>query len=248
MPLPYRLAGMSTPTNENDIDMLQRLGVTKVLTLTEEEPLDPAWFEFKRITNLFIPTPNYKPPTISEMDCIYQIFYDDPEGFWLVHCGGGKGRAGTVLACLLAMHGSEDGTPQMEKGQAIEHIRKIRPGSIESSHQEEFVAAWISHRWKIAHLSGRIEEPYTDINMEVDSKIFPTGVNAENVSFLMLVGLPGSGKSFVAESIAARRTGPTVIVSQDESGSRTACEAQIQRTYKSGTLLILDCCNADPVQ
>jgi len=239
---------MSTPRNEEDIDILQRLGVTKVLTLTEEEPLNPSWFEFKRITNLFVPTPNYKPPTIAEMDHIYQLFSDDVEGFWLVHCGGGKGRAGTVLACLLAMHGSEDGTPQMEKTKVIDHIRKIRPGSIETSHQEEFVAAWLSHRWKTAHLSTKVEEPYSNLTVEMDPKLFPTGIQPEHVKFIMLVGLPGSGKSFVAESIAARRTGETIIVSQDESGSRSACEAQIQGKYKDGTLLILDRCNPDPVE
>jgi len=248
MPLPYRLAAMSTPRNEEDIDMLQRIGITKVLTLTEEEPLNPTWFRFKRIAHLFVPTPNYKPPTIEEMDYIYQLFTDDSEGFWLVHCGGGRGRAGTVLACLLAMHGSEDGTPQMEKNQAIDNIRRMRPGSIETSHQEDFVAAWLSHRWKTAHISAKVEEPYSNLTLEVNSKLFPTGITSNNVDFIMLVGLPGSGKSFVAESIAARRSGQTIIVSQDDSGSRSACETQIQSKYKDGTLLILDRCNADPVE
>lgn len=105
MPIPYRLAGMSTPRNEKDIDILSKIGITKVLTLTEEEPLSQAWFKFKKISNLYLPVPNYKPPTIAEMDYIYKSFQDDPDGFWLVHCGGGKGRAGSVLACLLAMHG-----------------------------------------------------------------------------------------------------------------------------------------------
>jgi len=248
MPLPYRLAGMSTPRNEEDIDMLQRLGITRVLTLTEESPLEPSWFEFKRITNLFIPTPNYKPPTIAEMDYIYQLFYDDSEGFWLVHCGGGKGRAGTVLACLLAMHGSEDGTPQMDKSQVIDHLRRIRPGSIETSHQEDFVAAWISHRWKISQQSEKIVEPYNSLTLEVNPKLFPVAITSSNLKFIMLVGLPGSGKSFVAESIAARRVGETIIVSQDESGSRSACETQIQGNYRDGTLIILDLCNPDPVE
>lgn len=105
MPIPYRLAGMSTPRHEYDIDILSRIGITKVLTLTEEEPLDPSWFKYKKVSNLFIPVPNYKPPNIAEMDYIYKTFKDDGDGFWLIHCGGGKGRAGTVMACILAMHG-----------------------------------------------------------------------------------------------------------------------------------------------
>ncbi|KAH8591103.1 hypothetical protein B0O99DRAFT_633140 [Bisporella sp. PMI_857] len=246
MVLPYRLAGMSTPRNEQDIDMLAKIGVTKVLTLTEEEPLDPSWFEYKRVSHIFIPTPNYKPPTIAEMDYIYQLFCDDIDGFWLVHCGGGKGRAGTVLACLLAMQRSEDGTPQMEKTQVIEYLRRIRPGSIETTHQEEFIASWLSHRWKTAHLSAKIEEPYSTLEVKIDPKQFPLGINSGNVRFIMLAGLPGSGKSYVAESIALRRAGQTIIISQDESGSRSACEAQLQGKYKDDTLLILDRCNPDP--
>lgn len=177
MPLPYRLAAMSTPRHERDIDTSSRIGITTVLTLTEEEPLDPAWFRFKRITNVFVPVPNYKAPSIAEMDFIYKLFQQDRDGFWMVHCGGGKGRAGTVLTCLLAMHGSEDGTPQMDRSQAIDHIRKIRPGSIETSQQEEFVASWLSHRWKTAHTSSVIEEPYSTLEAEVNSKSFPTGVS-----------------------------------------------------------------------
>lgn len=246
MPLPYRLAGMSTPRNEQDIDILLRVGVTKVLTLTEEEPLDPSWFQFKRITNVFVPVPNYKAPSIAEMDFIYNLFREDPNGFWLVHCGGGKGRAGTILTCLMAMHGSEDGVPQMEKKQAIEYIRRIRPGSIETTQQEDFVASWISHRWKTAHATEKIEEPYSTLSIDLNLKTFSTGINHKNVRFLMLVGLPGSGKSHVAESIAARRAGPTIIVSQDDSGSRTACEGQVQGKYSDDTLVILDRCNPEP--
>lgn len=129
------------------------------------------------------------------MDYIYKSFTEDADGFWMVHCGGGKGRAGTVMACLLAMHGSEDATPQMEKNQVIEFLRRIRPGSIETTQQEDFVAAWLSHRWKTAHTSETIEEPYSNLEVEVNPRAFQTGVNHSNVRVLMLVGLPGSGKS-----------------------------------------------------
>lgn len=40
-------------------------------------------------------------------------------------------------------------------------------------------------------------------------------------------------------------TGNTIIVSQDESGSRAACEAQVQRNYSDDTLVILDRCNPE---
>ena len=50
----------------------------------------------------------------------------------LVHCRGGLGRAGTVAARLLIEVGMGPET-------AIAKVRKVRPGAIETSAQEQFV-------------------------------------------------------------------------------------------------------------
>jgi len=50
----------------------------------------------------------------------------------LVHCRGGLGRAGTIAARLLIELG-------MEPTKAIEHVRSVRPGAIETTDQENFV-------------------------------------------------------------------------------------------------------------
>jgi ADP-ribosyl-[dinitrogen reductase] hydrolase len=50
----------------------------------------------------------------------------------LVHCRGGLGRAGTIAARLLVELG-------MEPTKAIENVRAVRPGAIETSGQEKFV-------------------------------------------------------------------------------------------------------------
>lgn len=55
----------------------------------------------------------------------------------LVHCKGGLGRAGTV-ACMLLL-----GTGTAATGmQAIDMVRQVRPGAIETSEQEDFICAW----------------------------------------------------------------------------------------------------------
>jgi ADP-ribosyl-[dinitrogen reductase] hydrolase len=55
------------------------------------------------------------------------------EGFSVaLHCRGGKGRTGTIAARLLVELGS---APAL----AIERVRAVRPGSIETRAQEEFV-------------------------------------------------------------------------------------------------------------
>ena len=65
----------------------------------------------------------------------------------LVHCGGGKGRAGTFVACCLAMWGLSppfDLTvekPVLSAQEAVRIVRNLRPGSIETQEQEAFVQA-----------------------------------------------------------------------------------------------------------
>ena len=65
----------------------------------------------------------------------------------LIHCGGGKGRAGTFVACCLAMWGLSppfDLTvekPVLSAQAAVRIVRNLRPGSIETQEQEAFVQA-----------------------------------------------------------------------------------------------------------
>ena len=63
----------------------------------------------------------------------------------LVHCGGGKGRAGTFAACCLAMWGTPPDLaadrPVMSAQEAVRLVRSLRPGSIETQEQEAFVQA-----------------------------------------------------------------------------------------------------------
>lgn len=253
--LPQRLAAMSTPKREADIDTLATMGVTTVLTLTEEEPLDSRWFAFRSsIRNIFIPVQNYEAPSTAEMDLILSRFSADQAGVWLVHCGGGKGRAGTVVACLMAMQGvgtNEEisATPRLNKTDVITLLREMRPGSIETVKQEAFIGNWIKHRWRLAYeKQDEVEEPaFGTLRKTLDTVSYPTGLNADKVHVIFLIGLPGSGKSWLSSAIQKRRApGKTVIISQDETRSRDACETAFGQAYNDQTLVILDKCNPDP--
>jgi atypical dual specificity phosphatase len=58
-----------------------------------------------------------------------------------VHCGAGLGRTGLVAACvLLAANGS------LTADDAIARVRETRRGTIETSGQEAFVAAFAAER------------------------------------------------------------------------------------------------------
>ncbi|KAF9966123.1 hypothetical protein BGZ70_003253 [Mortierella alpina] len=121
------VAGCSIPRNELDIDALAQNGFKLVITLIRESPLSPTWFipsDNKKtqgiIRNAFVPIENRKAPEYPE---VFEVLMgwclragaaitDSTDGpTWqhqratLIHCGGGKGRAGIVLAAHLIRYG-----------------------------------------------------------------------------------------------------------------------------------------------
>jgi len=243
--IPFYIAIMSTPRNEEDIIALAspRLGIRHILTLTEEEPLDESWFRGKSITNTYLPIPNYYPPSIEQMDLIINLLEDESKLPLLIHCGGGKGRAGTVAASYIAAFGFgkprfNQTHPEIPAQQAISLLRQLRPGSIETSQQEDFVSKWCRTIWKRQSVyPDRPTEP-PPCPLIVEGSL--DGRNDHDL--FILVGLPGSGKSWFTKSLRARNPSSWTRISQDDSGSRSLCEAHIGRSPKKGSVL-LDRCN-----
>jgi len=90
----------STPNCREQIQAWkEHFRTSLVVTLTEEEPLPESWFQqIDSCRNLFVPVTNYQAPTRDQMDEIVDAIEETIKegGSVIVHCGGGKGRAGTV--------------------------------------------------------------------------------------------------------------------------------------------------------
>jgi atypical dual specificity phosphatase len=243
--VPHYFAIMSTPRNEDDINALSSpcLAIRHVLTLTQETPLPESWFRSNNISNTFLPIPNYHPPTVEQMDIIIQLFKDERNTPLLVHCGGGKGRAGTIAACYLVAYGFskpslQQDHPEMSAEAAISALRSLRPGSLETSQQENFVSTWCSTIWKRQSVYPDLPSEPPPCPLEIHGDF-----DLEKSDFLVLVGLPGSGKTWFTKSLVARDNNAWHVVSQDEIGSRAFCETAVGRKPQKSQRVLLDRCN-----
>ncbi|CAE8681175.1 unnamed protein product [Polarella glacialis] len=162
------VAVSSTPKNREQIIAMASLGITLVVTLTEETPLPADWFHGTGVHNLFVPVENYHPPSLNQADSILDDFARviQSQSKVMVHCGGGKGRAGTVAACMLLRYGingvgaalqleqaSDGGATchcHMQSDEVITYLREARPGSVETKHQERFIREYASVLWRRA--------------------------------------------------------------------------------------------------
>jgi atypical dual specificity phosphatase len=89
------------------------------------------------LQEVHLPVPDFTPPMPAQLDAgIAAIETARRAGQRVaVHCGGGLGRTGTLLACYLVHEG-------LSASEAIARVRAARPGSIETPEQEGAVHAY----------------------------------------------------------------------------------------------------------
>merc|ERR1712176_828486 len=85
--------------------------------------------------------------------------------------------------------------PFMRSDEAIAEIRRLRPESIETEVQEEFVREYAEHLWRVAMDE---EDGVDDENRIFDiTGIVTAPIRKGAPKYILLMGLPGSGKSTV---------------------------------------------------
>lgn len=128
-----KLAGSGIPTSRAEFDWICKQGVDSIITMTEDA-LPQTWTD--TIDGyLHVPTPDLAAPEMDGIDRAVAFAHKTitSKKRVMVHCAAGMGRAGTILACYLIKHGG------LSADEAITRIRRERPGSIQSTPQENVI-------------------------------------------------------------------------------------------------------------
>lgn len=135
-----QLAGMAHPgygqTALATYDYLAQSDVTLLVSLTETAPTGGVLSDLG-IDHHHLPVVDYTAPSLAQLDRFVGLTATEllDGGRVAVHCAGGQGRTGTFLAAWFVAVG-------MSAEEAIDHVRTLRPGSIETAEQLAIIAQY----------------------------------------------------------------------------------------------------------
>ena len=136
------LAAMAEPMDAEEFAWLRSQGIQLIVSLTEHPP-HRDWINNAGLMLLHEPVVDMTPPTQEQIDNVLENIAraNEHKMAVAVHCAAGLGRTGVILACYLVSKG--------EAGdEAIDRIRQLRPGSIETPAQEECVREFAQRKAK----------------------------------------------------------------------------------------------------
>jgi atypical dual specificity phosphatase len=136
--VPGKLAGCPAPgvsaAIAYDLALLEKAGITMLVTLTETD-LDQTVLAKYHLRNMHLPIYDRESPSVAQTHMLLvrmQRAIEQGEVL-AVHCKAGLGRTGTILAAWMIREGG------LSARGAMERLRRIEPGYIQSEVQENFL-------------------------------------------------------------------------------------------------------------
>jgi atypical dual specificity phosphatase len=135
--IPGKLAASGEPGSTGDLgaelDFARAQGIGAVVSLTERG-LPKRTVSKHHLEHLHLPVVDYTPPSLEQIRTFVE-FVDRADRAVLVHCRAGIGRTGTMVGAYLVSRGAT-------AKDAIQTVRRMRPGSIETRAQEGILREW----------------------------------------------------------------------------------------------------------
>jgi atypical dual specificity phosphatase len=130
------LAGLGMPAAAEDLAWLRRNGIDVLVSLTED-PVPREWVNDAGLMVVHVPVPDMEAPTPRQLEVVMDtVRRANAAGMGVaIHCTAGKGRTGTVLAAYYVTRG-------LSAKAAVDKVRALRPGSVETAEQEQAVEAF----------------------------------------------------------------------------------------------------------
>ena len=134
------LSASGFPFDEEDLQFLRQSNVEILLTLTED-PVARRFVDAAGLMSVHVPIGDMRAPAQDQIDQCLAVIEKARESKMgvNVHCLYGKGRTGTILAAYFISKG-------MPVDLAVEHVRNLRPGSIETTRQEDALREFARRR------------------------------------------------------------------------------------------------------
>lgn len=129
-----RLAASGYPASRQQLVWVRNAGIDSVLTLTEK-PLPVEWFSGLGLNVMHVPMKDHAPPSVQSLEAAVARVEGELEAgrTVLVHCLAGVGRTMCVISAYLMKSRS------MTVAQALEFVRRIKPGSVEPSQEDSLL-------------------------------------------------------------------------------------------------------------
>ena len=133
--------GCAYPRTERALNALSSSGVRLLVNL-HERPHDPVRLKRHGLREAHLPIKDFAAPSPEQIERgVQAILRGLAAGeAAAVHCGGGLGRTGTLLACYLVR------SECLGEEEAIRRVRSRRPGSVETLAQREAVRVWAGRK------------------------------------------------------------------------------------------------------